>query len=88
MKAPADFIPMYGIIPSITIKDGFLFARHGGQTRPAVSRRHPDQGKTIRIARALLVTAGSEVKDALGREQYLTPANLIRRLTLLDWVVF
>jgi len=24
---------------------GFLFARHGGQTQPAFSWRHPDQGE-------------------------------------------
>ncbi len=23
----------------------FLFARHGGQTQPEASRRHPDQGE-------------------------------------------
>ena len=25
--------------------DPFLFARHGGQTQPASSWRHPDQGE-------------------------------------------
>jgi hypothetical protein len=40
----------------------FLFAQRSGQTQSRKGRR-PIRGKTIRIARALLATAGSEGSD-------------------------
>jgi len=30
---------------TMVVSTSFLFARHGGQTQPALSRRHPDQGE-------------------------------------------
>ena len=68
----------------LTRKAGFLFVRHGGHPQPALRRRHPDQGKTIRIAQVSEDSEGvagngrGRLKEATGSERPIAQANLVR----------